>query len=150
MSAPTAVTIAGVCALSFGAALAAGTMTRQGATTVHDPVAPAPAHTRVASLAPAAGLPGLRISPSPRSNTVRKRSRAPSKAAPQRSTASPPPTETVAFVPEPAPSPAPQPVRNSPPPAARRPAATAPSPRKTAPKSTAATAPPVTFFDDGG
>jgi hypothetical protein len=145
MSAPIpALAIAGTCAVSFAAAFAAGTMTRDHADAGRGPVSAPPARASVAALGPAAGLPVLRASPKPRPVVARKRSQPSIRPAPK------PTTQPVILAQRPASPPkrTPQaPTQSAP--AARPQVQPKPAPRRSAPKPTAAAAHAVTFFDDG-
>jgi hypothetical protein len=135
----TAVGIAGVCAVSFGGAYAAGTLTRP------DQAAPAPAPAPVAAPAQAAitdlgrapELPGLRVT------VVHKRRTTPKAATPVAATA-------VAARSTPVVRPAPRPVATVP---VSRPAPAPSTPavqRQSTPKPKAPASTSVAFFDDGG
>jgi hypothetical protein len=146
MSVPIpALAIAGTCALSFGAAFAAGTMTRDHAAAGRGPATAPPARASVATLGRAAGLPVLRVSPKPRHVVAQKRPQPSSRPAPK------PATQPVLLAQRPAsrPSRTPQAPTQSAPPAARRPVQSKPTPRRPAPKPTTASAHAVAFFDDG-
>lgn len=117
-----ALCIAAVCALAFGVAFAAGTMTRASDPAPRARTLPTPAPVRIAGLTEAPALPGLRAVPKPR----------PRPAAPA-------PATTVASAPvRPA---ATAPVRV----VAQAPTST----RRPAQPTAAASGPSITFFDDG-
>jgi hypothetical protein len=121
-----AIGMAGVCAVSFGVAFAAGSMTRDSQRPTAVSAASAPTPVRVARLASAPGLPGLRA-------TVASR---------KRSSARRPAVTLAAAVTRPTPNPRAQVVAQAP-----RVSAPAPTP-KPAPTA-AASGPSVAFFDEG-
>lgn len=156
-----ALMIAGACAVSFAGAFAVGSVLREDArsTPAVATPAPAPARARIAALAPAAGLPGLRARierhQAPRKPQPGARAATPQRAAAASVAARPVavaqrPARRVTPVSRPAPqTPVSQPVSQpqpAPKPAAPKPAA----PKQSAPNPTVATTPGVQFFDDGG
>jgi hypothetical protein len=132
----------GVCAVSFGGAYVAGTATRhhdQAKAPAPAQAAPAPARTAIADLAPAAQLPGLRVT-----KVAVRRHVAPKGATPVIASA-------VAARPVRAVAPARRPVSTTPVvhPAPARPAPTVRR-QSTSPSPAATSKPSVAFFDDGG
>jgi hypothetical protein len=128
-----AIGIAGLCAVSFGVAFAAGSTTRESQRPqAVSAVAPMP--VRVAELASAPSLPGLRVTVAPR-----KRSAAPRPAV-----------RVAASLTRPAPNRRAQVVAQTP-----RVSAPAPTPapstsqRRLSRPTTAASGPSVAFFDEG-
>jgi translation initiation factor IF-3 len=159
--------IAGACAVSFAGAFAVGSMVREDArsTPAAATPAPAPARARIATLAPAAGLPGLRAQierhQAPRRPQPGARAATPQRAAAASVVSRPVavaqrPVRRVTPVSRPAPQtpaarPQPAPQQTAPQPTAPKPAAPKPAaPKPSAPKPTVATTPGTQFFDDGG
>jgi hypothetical protein len=151
-----ALMIAGACAVSFAGAFAVGSVVREDArsTPAAATPAPAPAQARIATLAPAAGLPDLRARierhQAPRRPQPSARAATPQRAAAASVAARPVavaqrPVRRVTPVSTPAPQPVSQP-QPAPKPAAPKPAA----PKQSAPKPTVANTPGEQFFDDGG
>ena len=118
--------MAAVCAVSFGVAFAAGSMTRDSHRQQAVSRASAPAPVRVAPLASAPGLPGLRVA-----------------VAPRRRPSAPRPAVTLAAaVTRPRPNRGAQVVAQTP-----RPSAPTPRPKRA--PTAAASGPSVAFFDEG-
>jgi hypothetical protein len=131
----SAVAIAGICAVGFGGAYAAGTATRPPDAARAPAAAPAAAphaRTSIADLAPAADLPGLRI------DRIARKRRAIGQAT------KPLATTAVAARPVRVVAPAPRPVTSTPV-ARRAPAPSAPTVHRQSTQT-----PSVAFFDDGG
>ena len=120
-----AIGMAGVCAASFGVAFAAGSMTRDSQRPKVVSAASAPTPVRVAPLASAPGLPGLRV-------TVAPRKRSPARPA----------VTLAAAVTRPTPNPRAQVV-------AQAPRVSAPAPEPKPAPTAAASGPSVAFFDEG-
>jgi hypothetical protein len=134
----SAFAIAGICAVAFGGAYAAGTATRPPDAAKAPAPAPAAAathaRTSIADLAPAAALPGLRV------DRVAAKHRATGQPAkPLAATA-------VAARPVRVVAPAPRPVASTP---VARPAPAPSTPAPTVHRQSTET-PSVAFFDDGG
>jgi hypothetical protein len=128
-----AIAMAGVCALSFGVAFAAGSMTRDSHRVKVVSAASAPTPVRVAPLASAPGLPGLRV-------TVAPRKRSPARPA----------VTLAAAVTRPTPNRRAQVVAQQRAQVlAQAPRVSAPAPKPKPAPTAAASGPSVAFFDEG-
>jgi hypothetical protein len=135
------VRMAGVCALSFGVAFAAGSMTRDTHRARAISAASAPTPVRIAGLAAAPRLPRLHVTVAPRKRSPVQRRSATVATVANRPTPSRP-ARVVAQTPHVVSAPAPT-TRPAP-----TPAKATPQQRPSEP-ATAASGPSVTFFDEG-
>jgi hypothetical protein len=135
-----AIGITGLCAVSFGVAFAAGSTTRESQRAQPMSAASAPTPVRVAGLASAPSLPGLRMTVAPRKRSSVQRTAVKLAAGLTRPTPNRR-AQVVAQTPRvsaPAPTPTPAPTPSS-----------GTSQRRAPQQTAAASGPSVTFFDEG-